>query len=85
MDDHNELQNKFFKLLILIFMNLINSLAIFDIILFTTFFVGINLIFYKLITEILTDNKIIKLLAIVSILGLNILYVSIVLFTFLKF
>jgi hypothetical protein len=63
----------------------INSLAIFDIILFSSFFVGVNFIFYKLITEILKGNKNAQIAAIVSILGLNALFISILLLTFLNF
>ena len=61
----------------------INSLAIFDIALFSAFFIGINFIFYKLITEVLEDNKILKYSAIVSIIGLNALFITILL-TFLN-
>jgi hypothetical protein len=57
--------------------NLINSLAIFDLILFTVFFIGINLIFYKVITEILQSNKT-KVLAFFTIILLNVLYFAII-------
>jgi hypothetical protein len=56
--------------------NLINSLAIFDIVLFGTFFIGINVIFYKLIKEVLNSNKA-KILGAFAILGLDILAVAI--------
>ena len=57
--------------------NFINSLAIFDLILFTVFFIGINLIFYKVITEILQSNKT-KVLAFFTIILLNVLYFAII-------
>jgi hypothetical protein len=57
--------------------NFINSLAIFDLILFTVFFIGINLIFYKVITEILQSNKS-KVLAFFTIILLNVLYFAII-------
>lgn len=63
----------------------INSLAVLDIILFISFFIGINFIFYKLITEILKGNKTAQILAAVSIIGLNALFISILLLTFLNF
>jgi hypothetical protein len=55
----------------------INSLAIFDLILFSVFFIGINLIFYKIITEILQSNKS-KILAFFTIILLNVLYFAII-------
>jgi hypothetical protein len=57
--------------------NFISSLAIFDLILFTVFFIGINLIFYKVITEILQSNKT-KVLAFFTIILLNVLYFAII-------
>jgi len=57
--------------------NFINSLAIFDLILFTVFFTGINLIFYKVTTEILQSNKT-KVLAFFTIILLNVLYFAII-------
>jgi hypothetical protein len=57
--------------------NFINSLAIFDLILFTVFFIGINLIFYKVINEILQSNKT-KVLAFFTIILLNVLYFAII-------
>lgn len=57
--------------------NLICSLAIFDLVLFTVFFTGINLIFYKVITEILQSNKT-KVLAFFTIILLNVLYFAII-------
>lgn len=57
--------------------NFINSLAIFDLVLFTMFFIGINLIFYKVITEILQSNKS-KILAFFTIILLNVLYFAII-------
>jgi hypothetical protein len=57
--------------------NFINSLAIFDLVLFSVFFVGINLIFYKIITEILQSNKS-KILAFFTIILLNVLYFAII-------
>jgi hypothetical protein len=56
--------------------NFINSLAIFDIVLFTTFFVGVNVIFYKLIKEILNSNQA-KFLGVLSIITLDVLAVAI--------
>jgi hypothetical protein len=56
--------------------NFINSLAIFDIVLFTTFFVGVNVIFYKLIKEVLNSNKT-KFLGVLSIIALDVLAVAI--------
>jgi hypothetical protein len=56
--------------------NLINSLAIFDIVLFTIFFVGVNVIFYNLIKETLNSNKA-KFLGVLSIIALDILAVAI--------
>jgi hypothetical protein len=57
--------------------NFISSLAIFDLILFSVFFIGINLIFYKVITEILQSNKT-KVLAFFTIILLNVLYFAII-------
>jgi hypothetical protein len=57
--------------------NFINTLAIFDLILFSVFFVGINLIFYKIITEILQSNTS-KVLAFFTIILLNVLYFAII-------
>jgi hypothetical protein len=57
--------------------NFISSLAIFDLVLFTVFFTGINLIFYKVITEILQSNKT-KVLAFFTIILLNVLYFAII-------
>jgi hypothetical protein len=57
--------------------NFICSLAIFDLVLFTVFFTGINLIFYKVITEILQSNKT-KVLAFFTIILLNVLYFAII-------
>jgi hypothetical protein len=57
--------------------NFISSLAIFDLVLFTVFFTGINLIFYKVITEILQSNKS-KVLAFFTIILLNVLYFAII-------
>jgi hypothetical protein len=65
--------------------NFTNSLAIIDIILFISFFIGINFIFYKLITEILKGNKTGQIMASISILTLNALFISILLFNFLNF
>jgi hypothetical protein len=56
--------------------NFISSLAIFDLVLFTVFFTGINLIFYKVITEILQSNKT-KVLGVLSIIALDVLAVAI--------
>jgi high-affinity Fe2+/Pb2+ permease len=56
--------------------NFINSVAIFDIVLFATFFIGINVIFYKLIKEVLNSNKE-KFLGVFSILALDVLAVAI--------
>jgi hypothetical protein len=56
--------------------NLINSLAIFDIVLFSTFFIGMNVIFYKLIKDILNSNKA-KFLGVLSIIALDVLAVAI--------
>ena len=56
--------------------NLINSLAIFDIVLFSTFFIGMNVIFYKLIKDVLNSNKA-KFLGVLSILALDVLAVAI--------
>jgi hypothetical protein len=55
----------------------ITSLAIFDLVLFSAFFVGANLIFYKIITEILESNKT-KVLAFFTIILLNVLYFAII-------
>jgi hypothetical protein len=75
-----------FKTLNLYFMqNFIKSLAVLDIILFISFFIGINFIFYKLITEVLKGNKTAQILAAVSIIALNALFISILLLTFLNF
>lgn len=52
--------------------NFINSLAIFDIVLFSVFFVGMNVIFYKLIKDVLNSNKT-KVLGVFSILALDVL------------
>lgn len=57
--------------------NFISSLAIFDLALFSVFFIGINLIFYKIITEILQSNKS-KILAFFTIILLNVLYFAII-------
>ena len=57
--------------------NFISSLAIFDLVLFSVFFIGINLIFYKIITEILQSNKS-KILAFFTIILLNVLYFAII-------
>jgi len=57
--------------------NFICSVAIFDLVLFTVFFTGINLIFYKVITEILQSNKT-KVLAFFTIILLNVLYFAII-------
>lgn len=65
--------------------NFTNSLAIIDIILFISFFIGINFIFYKLITEILKGNKTGQITASISILTLNALFIIILLFNFLNF
>jgi hypothetical protein len=56
--------------------NLINSLAIFDIVLFSTFFIGMNVIFYKLIKDVLNSNKT-KVLGVLSIIALDVLAVAI--------
>jgi hypothetical protein len=56
--------------------NFINSVAIFDIVLFSTFFIGINVIFYKLIKEVLNSNKA-KFLGVLSIIALDVLAVAI--------
>lgn len=56
--------------------NFICSVAIFDLVLFTVFFTGINLIFYKVITEILQSNKT-KVLGVLSIIALDVLAVAI--------
>ena len=63
--------------------NLINSLAIFDIVLFGTFFIGINVIFYKLIKEVLNSNKA-KFLGVLSIIALDVLAVAILYTNFLN-
>ena len=56
--------------------NFINSLAIFDIVLFSTFFIGMNVIFYKLIKDVLNSNKT-KFLGVLSIIALDVLAVAI--------
>jgi len=63
--------------------NLINSLTIFDIVLFSTFFIGMNVIFYKLIKDVLNSNKA-KFLGVLSILALDVLAVAILYANFLN-
>ena len=55
----------------------INSLAFFDLILFAIFFIGVNVIFYKLIKDILNTNKE-KFFGIVSMLCINILFFALI-------
>jgi len=63
--------------------NLINSLTIFYIVLFSTFFIGMNVIFYKLIKDVLNSNKA-KFLGVLSILALDVLAVAILYANFLN-
>jgi len=64
--------------------NFQSFLAILEIILFSAFFLGMNFIFYKSITEVLKADKFGKYSAIASILVLNTLFICI-LFSFLNF
>jgi len=63
--------------------NFINSVAIFDIVLFSVFFVGVNVIFYKLIKDVLNSNKT-KFLGVLSIIALDVLAVAILYTNFLN-
>lgn len=64
--------------------NLQNGFLILEIILFSAFFLGMNFIFFKSITEVLKADKWGKYSAIASILILNTLFICI-LFTFFNF